>query len=118
MSYVIPQNATAFDVTHEQLPIILTQEINGVELNFGFDYNTEGDFYTVQISDAEDNLLQCAKLTYGKDFFERIATRLGLKAKIIPLDVGRELSEFPTGNVRVGKDNFGKSVRLVVVDGG
>lgn len=118
MSYSIPQDAMAFDVSHDQLPIILTQEINGVELNFSFDYNIEGDFYTVQISDAQDNLLQCAKLTYGKDVFERVATRLGLKAKIIPLDVGRELSDIRTGNPRVGIDNFGKSVKLVVIDAG
>lgn len=117
MSYTIPQDSDYIDLQHDQLPIILAQEIDGIEFNLSFKYNEDADIYTLEILDAQDNLILAQKVTYGKDLLAPLRNQFNISTKIIPLDVGRELQDQRAGDPRVGVENFGKAVKLVVIHG-
>lgn len=115
--FKITSDSLALQISHDDIPIQVREEIDGVPIRMEFLYNDQGDFYTVVFRDEQETVIGTAKLTYGNNILERLAPRLGLTTKIIPIDVGRESKDERSDNPRVSKDNFGKSVFLVLFSG-
>lgn len=117
MKYSIPEDYELIDLVHEDIPVRLSQTLDGIDFKFLFRYNESADIYTVEISDAKDNLLIAQKVTYGKDLLARLRDQFDINTQIIPLDVSYEKHENASGDPRVGIDTFGKNVELVVLRG-
>lgn len=117
MRYDIPERYEYLPISQDDLPVTLSIDIDGIPLLLTFRYNDQGDFYTLEIADENENLLIAQKVTYGKDLLSGLKSLLAITTKLIPLDVGYEKQENASGDRRVGIDTFGKNVELVVLRG-
>ncbi len=92
-------------VTHDELPVRKTFEIDGNVYDIEFHYNTKFDFYTMAIFDTEDNLLFTTKLCYLTDALHAVVEELSGEHGIVPLIETDASREFPQVE-RMGVDNF------------
>jgi len=97
---------TYLPVTHDEMPVRKTFEIDGVQYDVDFNYNQRGDFYTMMLRNATTGeVLYSGKLTYLSNFLNGPVDGVAIASKIIPLcieDVLREISAIE----RISKDNF------------
>lgn len=92
----------------EQFDIELGTELFTMEVN----YNETGDFFTVDLYqyDNPEPLVLGEKLMYGQPLFRDIEDQRFPAPTIVPLDLsGKE--------TRVSRENFGRTVFLVIDDG-
>ena len=104
---------TYMPLQHEELPVQKAFRIDGNNYIFHFDYNTTGDFYTLQIIDDNGNPIYTSKLTYLENAIHDVVSGLDLKRKIVPLNISDAMKNIPSIE-RIGASNF-DSMRLCIV---
>ena len=97
------------NIEKELIPYSFEIEL-GVELfQIGVEYNSVGDFFTIELSKDGEILVSNEKIVYGEPLFSEIYDARYPAPTIIPID--------PAGNeTRVGWDNLNKTVFLVVMN--
>lgn len=75
---------------------------------FTFHYNSEGDFFTVDLVQGEENLVVGEKIVYGKALFTSYLDERFPFAAIIPIDLSMQAE-------KIGWQELGKSVFLYVI---
>lgn len=86
--------------------------VGGVLLGFEVRYNSEGDFYTVDIFDREDDVIVYGKpIIYGSDLFDGIVDERLPDVAIIPADMAG-------AHESVDEGVLGTDVQLLIVERG
>lgn len=75
---------------------------------FEIEYNSVGDFFTMNLLKNDVVIVQGDKVVYGKPLFSSVTYRDVPNIKIIPLDKSGQCE-------RVTFENFGKDVKLYLV---
>jgi len=98
-------------VDKEAIPYSADMRLGGITYTLTFNYNAEGDFFTVDLARSDEVLALGEKLVYGKALFQAYAdSRFPLPA-LIPLDASGQAE-------RVGWSEIGESVLLYAVEPG
>ena len=100
-------------LSHDEMPLEVTLEIEGRNIILDFDYNKRGDFYTLTAIDEEDNLLFTNKLTPMINTLETVTQGIDLATQLVPLSLPDISREFPEVN-HVGRENLA-TVRLCLL---
>lgn len=91
--------------TQDELPCRKYFEIDDAIYGIEISYNDVGDFYTMYIYDADDNLLFTTKLSYLTNAIDAVCGNLTISSEIVPLNELDAAEEYP-GIERIGIDNF------------
>ena len=99
------------DVDASKVPYSFTIKLTDKTFSFTIKYNESGGFYTVDLSDANGEVLAFGEIIrYGRPLFNVLEDERFPIPVIIPLCItSTEISE-------VTKDNFGKEVKLYLYD--
>ena len=91
-------------IMKESIPYSTDIRITGTTYTFTFNYNSEGDFFTVDLSRNGDVLVEGEKIVYGNPLFLTYFDEKFPQRPIIPLD--RSLSKDKVGWRELGEDVF------------
>jgi len=94
-------------VDKDSIPYSVDIRIAGTTYTFTFNYNSEGDFFTVDLAKNGDVLAIGEKVVYGSPLFLSYLTEQFPMRPIIPID-------FSQSKDRVGWRELGEDVFLVV----
>lgn len=102
-------NKEFINIEKELIPYSFEIEL-GVELfQIGVEYNSVGDFFSVDLSKDEEVLVSNEKVVYGEPLFSEIYDARYPAPLIVPID--------ESGNeIRVSWDNLNETVFLVVMN--
>src|SRR5690554_4798210 len=92
-------------IEKEAIPYSADIRIAGITYTFTFQYNSEGDFFTVDLARNADILALGEKIIYGKALFSSYLDARFPILPIIPLDMSMQAE-------RVGWQELGTSVQL------
>ena len=73
-------------VFKEDIPYRVDIKIEDETFNFRFDYNSYGDFFTVDLEKQDEILALGEKVVYGQALFVSIANEKFPRAALLPLD--------------------------------
>jgi hypothetical protein len=76
--------ATYMPYLSNEVPVIKTFSVDGVEYRYQIDYNTTADFYTLTVKDEIDTILYTTKLVMGNDGLHSAHTIIDVQSGIIP----------------------------------
>lgn len=95
-----------FELDYDQVPFVFESMFGTQDVFIGINYNELGDFYTVDLYDANfDPVIMGEKLVYGKRLWRRSVDPAVPLIDLVPLDEsGKETT--------VTKTNFGTTVFL------
>lgn len=115
----IPADAPVLFINPDDVPVMVTEsfptESGDVELSLEFHLNEECNFYTCNIFNNDNVLLSSGKVVYGVDLFAVAKASMGLSKQLLPVDLNRELAGQTISNPVINKDNFGRSIFLVLI---
>lgn len=98
------------DIDVSKIPQIFQIELAGVDYNVQINYNSQGDFYTIDLYDTNFNpIVMGEKLIYGQYLWRHIVNEQIPSIDLLPFD----LTEKET---QCNMETFGKSVFLYVDD--
>lgn len=100
MSYFIE---TYLPFTKDELPARKIYTISGKDYGIYIDYNSVGDFYTVEISDTDGNILLTNKLTSLSVINDAIIAGLDITQQLAPV-----CYEIPNSSDPITSDTFDK----------
>ncbi len=95
-------------VFKDDTPYSADYRIGGATYNFTFNYNSEGDFFTVGLARGDETLVLGEKIIFGRMLFASYFDERFPLAAIVPIDLSGQVD-------RVGWEELGNSVFLVVV---
>lgn len=108
-------------ISFEYLPILPSEvpvkkifTIGNGTYAFEFLYNSENDFYTVYISDLNDNLLYSTKIVYAQDLVDAVVEGLNIPYSIIPLNFQQFFTDIVLPYDKVNSENLDTAVRLYI----
>ena len=78
-----------------EVPIAKTYTIGTSTYIFSFTYNSRFDFYTVVISDLDNNILFSTKIVYGEQLYDALVEGLTIDFSIIPISLDDMFSTIP-----------------------
>jgi len=96
-------------VFKESLPYHADFRIAGTTYTFTFNYNSEGDFFTIDLERNGDVLVQGEKIVYGRALFLSVLDERFPDYPIVPIDFSMQVD-------RVGWRELGNDVYLVVLE--
>lgn len=100
------------DLDADEIPVQFEVDIEQDIFIMGINYNETYDFYTMDLYDAEENVIVLGeKLMLNRPLFESLIDERLPAPLIVPYDESGEAS-------RISKDNFYKTVFLTIDDGG
>lgn len=95
-------------VEKEAIPYSVDIRVAGMTYTFTFNYNAEGDFFTVDLVQNEEILVLGEKIVYGRALFTSYLDERFPPAAIIPVDLSMQADQ-------VGWNELGESVFLYVI---
>lgn len=97
-------------VAKQAIPYSVDVRIAGETFKFTFDYNVEGDFFTVDLMRDDEVICLGEKIVYGKALFTSFLDHYFPLSPIVPID--RALKD-----TRVGWNELENTVFLYVLEG-
>lgn len=94
-------------VDKNAIPYHADIRIKGTTYTFGFNYNSQGDFFTVDLWKNGTELAKGEKISYGRTLWHQYADDRFPMCGVIPFDPAGEAD-------RVGWDELGESVLLYI----
>lgn len=96
-------------VNKQAIPYTADIRLAGETFTFTFNYNAEGDFFSIDLAKDDEVLCRGEKITYSRALFQAVATEAFPKTVIVPLDRAGE-------SKRVGWQDLGENVFLYVMN--
>ena len=97
-----------FEIDVDNIPQVFSTNFGNEEVNIGINYNTTGDFYTVDLFDMQNNpIVTGEKLIYGKRLWRNYVDNRIPAVDLVPLD------ESGKSNI-CNRETFGKTVFLFI----
>jgi len=96
-------------VFKNDIPYSCDIRIAGTTFNFTFNYNSQGDFFTVDLEKGDEVLAVGEKVVYGRAMFSSFLDARFPAWPIIPFDMAASVD-------RVGWRELGSDVFLFVID--
>lgn len=98
------------EIDKETIPYKFDMALAGDTYTFYVNYNTQGDFFTIDLYKNDKVIVLGEKIVYGRQLFSSYQYKNIPKVPIIPLDLA--------GNTeRITFDNMNKDVFLFLIEG-
>lgn len=107
----------SLDITFSEIPIRKLFTIGDDEYDFEFLYNSVEDSISCTVRDLDGNILFSSPVVYGQSLNDSIVDGFNPDILIIPFDLDEEY-RLSFENIHVGKENFGSTVKLFIINDG
>ncbi|SMB95333.1 hypothetical protein SAMN00017405_0382 [Desulfonispora thiosulfatigenes DSM 11270] len=97
------------EIEKDSIPYDFEIQLKGETFLFEINYNSLGEFLTVDLYKSEELIVSGEKIVYGQPLFQNVSYLDIPKVAIIPWDLAEEEN-------RVGLDNINEKVFLYIID--